>query len=79
MAEAQDGALWIGYTAPEGVSRVMLDKDRLRVEHFTTRNGLHSDGTYSLGTGADKSGSAAIREWTYSKERAGATTDGRTA
>jgi signal transduction histidine kinase/CheY-like chemotaxis protein len=51
MAEAQDGALWIGYTAPEGVSRVMLDKDRLRVEHFTTRNGLHSDGTYSLGTG----------------------------
>ncbi len=54
MTEARNGALWIGYSAPEGVSRVALERGVLRIEHFTTKNGLRSDATYSLGSGGGR-------------------------
>ncbi|MGC4048975.1 MAG: ATP-binding protein [Paludibaculum sp.] len=43
LTEAPDGSIWVGYRDRSGVSRVRVDGDRLAVETFTRKSGLHSD------------------------------------
>lgn len=44
---APDGALWITYFAPLGITRVEIDGDRVRMQHFAEADGLPSDTVYS--------------------------------
>lgn len=55
LREARDGALWVSYREPLGVSRIEMRGDKLAIQHFSTKNGLRSDATYFLG--ADSLGS----------------------
>ena len=48
VAEAADGAIWIGYLEPAGASRIVLDGDRFQVTNFSSKNGLRSDKTYDI-------------------------------
>jgi ligand-binding sensor domain-containing protein len=42
-----DGALWIAYFAPVGITRIEINRGNLRIRHFTTADGLPSDVVYS--------------------------------
>jgi len=42
-----DGALWIAYFAPVGITRIEIDGGDLRMRHFTAGDGLPSDVVYS--------------------------------
>ncbi|MBI3698180.1 MAG: response regulator [Acidobacteria bacterium] len=52
LAEAPDGALWVGYREAHGISRVTFPGGRLRAEHFSQKNGLRSDQAIFLGVDA---------------------------
>jgi len=54
VVESPDGAIWIGYREPFGVSRIVADGDRLTVRTFTRKDGLASD--KALFVGADRAG-----------------------
>jgi len=56
IGEAPDGAIWVGYREPLGVSRLTFGPAGVTVTHFTQRDGLPSD--YILFFGAD-----ARRQW----------------
>jgi signal transduction histidine kinase/CheY-like chemotaxis protein/streptogramin lyase len=51
ITEAADGAIWISYTEPVGVSRMIFsnDSDQPSIAHFNRQNGLRSDQSYFLG------------------------------
>ncbi|MGC2660156.1 MAG: two-component regulator propeller domain-containing protein [Bryobacteraceae bacterium] len=49
LRQAKDGALWLTYREPVGVSRVSVQGDRLSVRHFSIQQGLRSDAAYSIG------------------------------
>jgi hypothetical protein len=42
-----DGALWIAYFAPVGITRIEINRGNVRMRHFTTDDGLPSDVVYS--------------------------------
>src|ERR1022692_3050608 len=44
---APDGALWITYFSPAGITRIELKRGRPRLRHFTKEDGLPSDVVYS--------------------------------
>ena len=54
LAQTPDGSLWIGYKSDHGVTRMKLDNQCVRVEHFSTQTGLASDKVRFLGV--DKRG-----------------------
>ena len=54
LAQTPDGSLWIGYRADYGITRMIFDAQRVRLEHFSTKTGLASDKRRSLGV--DKRG-----------------------
>jgi signal transduction histidine kinase/ActR/RegA family two-component response regulator len=54
ITQAKDGALWIGYREPFGVSRVVDNGDKLQVRTFTKKDGLSSD--KPLFVGVDRRG-----------------------
>jgi signal transduction histidine kinase/DNA-binding response OmpR family regulator/ligand-binding sensor domain-containing protein len=49
VAETGDGAVWVCYREPLGLSRMTFAGDHPRVEHFTHGDGLGSDFVLSLG------------------------------
>ncbi len=49
IAEDPDGAIWIGYYEAFGLTRLTFPQGRLKLEHFTTANGLRSDKSIFLG------------------------------
>jgi len=49
LAEAHDGALWVGYREGVGISRLVFQGDRFRAEHYSRENGLRSDQAIFLG------------------------------
>jgi signal transduction histidine kinase/CheY-like chemotaxis protein len=51
VAEAADGAIWLGYTEPFGVSRLVFDDPNKppAITHYTRQNGLRSDKSYFIG------------------------------
>jgi signal transduction histidine kinase/ligand-binding sensor domain-containing protein/DNA-binding response OmpR family regulator len=59
VAEAADGAIWIAYSNPQGVTRIETRGQTLLTQHFgqTTEqgNGLHSDKVYFVGGAPDGS------------------------
>ena len=55
IAVEPDGDLWISYAKKPGVSRLLFEgKGKLRVQHFSRANGLHSDQIMSIA--ADRRG-----------------------
>ncbi len=48
FSQTTDGAYWVSYREPIGVSRFQLQNDKLQVEHFSVNRGLHSNAVYSL-------------------------------
>ena len=44
---APDGALWITYFSPAGITRIQLNRGKPRLLHFTKDDGLPSDVVYS--------------------------------
>jgi signal transduction histidine kinase/ligand-binding sensor domain-containing protein/CheY-like chemotaxis protein len=54
LAETPDGAIWIGYREPYGVTRLWLDGTHYEFRHYSHLNGMHSDKVVSLA--ADRSG-----------------------
>ena len=42
-----DGALWLGYLSPSGISRVEVKGDKVELRHFTTDDGLPGNVIYS--------------------------------
>ena len=42
-----DGALWLGYFSPSGISRVEVKGDKVELRHFTTDDGLPGNVIYS--------------------------------
>jgi signal transduction histidine kinase/DNA-binding response OmpR family regulator/ligand-binding sensor domain-containing protein len=50
IAETPDGAVWIGYREPIGLSRMSVAGARPHVDHFSRADGLGSDFILSLGT-----------------------------
>jgi signal transduction histidine kinase/ligand-binding sensor domain-containing protein/CheY-like chemotaxis protein len=50
LAETPDGSIWMDYNDAPGISRLSLDGDKPRLEHYSERNGLNSDGVASLAT-----------------------------
>ena len=52
LAEARDGALWLGYREAVGISRLVFQGDRLHVRHFSRADGLRSDQAIFLGVDA---------------------------
>ncbi|MEQ1947741.1 MAG: two-component regulator propeller domain-containing protein [Bryobacteraceae bacterium] len=49
MAEESDGSMWIGYRDALGLSVLTFDREKPRLAHVTTANGLRSDKTLFLG------------------------------
>jgi signal transduction histidine kinase/streptogramin lyase/ActR/RegA family two-component response regulator len=43
LAETPDGRIWLEYTDALGISRLTLNGNKLRLEHFSETNGLNSD------------------------------------
>ncbi len=54
LAQTPDGSLWIGYKSDNGVTRMTLYNQRVRIEHFSIETGLASDKVRFLGV--DKRG-----------------------
>src|SRR5262249_2064099 len=52
LAETPDGSLWISYSEAIGISRLTLDGDRPRWQHFTEQDRLKSDEVAALATDA---------------------------
>ena len=52
IAETDDGAIWVGYREPLGVSRLIFGPVGLEISHFTQRDGLPSDYVSFLGLDA---------------------------
>ncbi|HWZ31628.1 MAG TPA: ATP-binding protein [Bryobacteraceae bacterium] len=52
IKEAADGALWLAYPEPVGVTRFTPNGDRLSLTNYSRANGLRSDKAYFLGTDA---------------------------
>ncbi len=50
VSEATDGAIWIAYLFPHGITRIELQGETLRTQHFDQSNGLHSSKAYFVGT-----------------------------
>ena len=50
VTEDSEGALWIGYEGDYGLSRIREQGGHLELEHFSKKNGLHSEGIIFLGT-----------------------------
>jgi signal transduction histidine kinase/ligand-binding sensor domain-containing protein/CheY-like chemotaxis protein len=55
VAETPDGAIWIGYAAGGGVTRIESSPSGLRMAHYGLSNGLHSDKVYFVGARHDGS------------------------
>ena len=55
IAETPDGAVWIGYREPIGLSRLTFASGRPHLDHYTRADGLGSD--YMLFLGVDAHGS----------------------
>ena len=49
VAESSDGALWVGYTEPVGVTRLTFAGARPVIKHYTKQDGLGSDKSYFVG------------------------------
>jgi signal transduction histidine kinase/ligand-binding sensor domain-containing protein/ActR/RegA family two-component response regulator len=49
LAEDPDGSIWIGYYDAFGLTRLTFPQGQLKLEHFTTTNGLRSDKSIFLG------------------------------
>ena len=51
VAEAADGAIWLGYAEPFGVSRMVFETPERRpvITHYSGQNGLYSDKSYFIG------------------------------
>src|SRR5262249_23924573 len=49
VAQARDGAFWVGYRADFGVTRMTVDGQQVRTELFSTGTGLASDKLRFLG------------------------------
>ena len=49
LAETRDGAIWLGYMTNSGISRLTFQNGRPHFEHFTTKNGLRSNGAVFIG------------------------------
>jgi len=45
LAQTPDGAIWIGYLSNSGISRLVFKSNKVHFDHFTTNNGLTSNGT----------------------------------
>ena len=54
IAETNDGAIWVGYGEPLGVSRLVFGPVGVEVSHFTNRDGLPSDSVLFLGLDAGR-------------------------
>ncbi|MGH9632894.1 MAG: two-component regulator propeller domain-containing protein, partial [Bryobacteraceae bacterium] len=54
IAESIDGALWIGYAEPLGISRLLFQNGKPSITHYSRENGLQSEKPYFIG--ADTSG-----------------------
>jgi signal transduction histidine kinase/ligand-binding sensor domain-containing protein len=52
IAETDDGAIWVGYGEPLGVTRLVFGPVGVEVSHFTKRDGLPSDYVLFLGLDA---------------------------
>jgi len=52
LAETADGAIWIAYREPMGLSRLTFEAGKLRSDHVTKAQGLPSDYALSLGLDA---------------------------
>jgi len=50
VAETPDGAIWLAYTDPIGISRLSFENGRPGWQHFTEENGLKSDEVAALAT-----------------------------
>jgi len=55
VSEAADGAIWVAYAFPQGVTRIETQGEALHTQHFGQGNGLHSDKTYFVGGAPDGS------------------------
>ncbi|HEV3038118.1 MAG TPA: ATP-binding protein [Candidatus Angelobacter sp.] len=55
VSEAADGAIWIAYASPNGITRLEVQGEILRTQHFGQGNGLHSDKVYFVGGAPDGS------------------------
>jgi signal transduction histidine kinase/ligand-binding sensor domain-containing protein/CheY-like chemotaxis protein len=55
VAEAPDGAIWIGYVSGDGVTRMQPGPAGFRMRHYGLADGLHSDKVYFIGTRRDGS------------------------
>jgi signal transduction histidine kinase/CheY-like chemotaxis protein len=49
LDQTSDGAIWIAYREPAGISRLLLHENRSDVRHFTRKEGLPSDYVLFLG------------------------------
>ncbi len=51
VAEAADGAIWVGYGEPLGVSRLLFEDVNKppAITHYSRQNGLYSDKSYFIG------------------------------
>jgi signal transduction histidine kinase/DNA-binding response OmpR family regulator/ligand-binding sensor domain-containing protein len=49
VAETSEGAVWVGYTEPVGVTRVTFAGERPLMRHYTRQDGLGSDKIYFVG------------------------------
>jgi signal transduction histidine kinase/AmiR/NasT family two-component response regulator/streptogramin lyase len=51
VTEAADGAIWVSYTEPLGVSRMVFENDsRPSITHYTVNDGLRSNKSYFIGS-----------------------------
>ena len=55
VSEAADGAIWISYVYPQGVTRIETRGETLITRHFGQSNGLGSDKAYFVGGAPDGS------------------------
>jgi len=55
LAETPDGAIWIGYAAGGGVTRIEPGHSGLQMAHYGLSSGLHSDKVYFIGARRDGS------------------------
>jgi signal transduction histidine kinase/CheY-like chemotaxis protein/ligand-binding sensor domain-containing protein len=55
VSEAADGAIWIAYAFPQGITRIERRGEALLAQHFSQGNGLQSDKVYFVGGAPDGS------------------------